>query len=393
MKVLYITDIVETYGASNSFKEMVRILNDNYNIEPIILTSKDGIISKYARDNRFETYAIGHECVLFRNSENKFKNFIKRIIIKPYYKIKVYCKEVRAIKRAEKYVDFSTIDIIHSNVNRNDIGALLAKRNGVPHVMHLREFSDLDFNYYPLYSNFIDLLNNNTSKFIAISNIIKEHWIHKGIGEEKIETIYNGVDDTKFVPKKKFSDGKIHIIFSGAIVPTKGQKEAVQAMALIKKKYKEKIVLDIYGSGDERYIQEIEDIIASNKLKEIVRFKGYSDKIYDEVGKYDVGLVCSKSEGFGRVTAEYMHSGLVVVASNRGANTELIANNINGLLYEYGDPKDLANQLERIIENKNDFVNKMGINAIKTADEKFTAQKNAENIYRLYKKILGENKT
>lgn len=392
MKVLYVTDVVDRFGATNSFKEMVKELNSKYNVEPIILTSKKGLITKYANDNQFETYAIGYDSVLYRDSENKLKNFVKRLTKRQVQKVKVAYKEYNAMKKVEKLINFDDIDIIHSNINRNDIGARIAQKYKIPHVMHLREFSDLDFNYFPLYNNYINLINSNTNRFIAISRVIKKHWNNKGIPDEKIEVVYNGVDNKKFIPKEKFNDGKIHVIFSGAISPTKGQIEAIKAIKLIKNEFKEKIVLDIYGTGNEEYVKKLHKFILENNLEKNIDFKGYVDNIYEYVGKYDIGLVCSKSEGFGRVTAEYMHAGLIVIASNKGANSELIDNGENGFLYEYGNSDDLSKKIEKVIEEKSDFKQKIVEEAMKKANNMFTAEKNADNVYKIYEEVLGERK-
>ena len=36
-------------------------------------------------------------------------------------------------------IDFSTIDIVHSNTNRQDIGAFIARKHNIKHVWHVRE--------------------------------------------------------------------------------------------------------------------------------------------------------------------------------------------------------------------------------------------------------------
>ena len=127
-------------------------------------------------------------------------------------------------------------------------------------------------------------------------------------------------------------------------------------------------------------------------MEKNIDFKGYVDNIYEYVGKYDIGLVCSKSEGFGRVTAEYMHAGLIVIASNKGANSELIDNGENGFLYEYGNSDDLSKKIEKVIEEKSDFKQKIVEEAMKKANNMFTAEKNADNVYKIYEEVLGERK-
>ena len=63
-----------------------------------------------------------------------------------------------------------------------------------------------------------------------------------------------------------------------------------------------------------------------------INFLGPRTDVHSMLGNYQIGLMCSKSEGFGLVTAEYMHAKLGVIASNTGASPELIDNEITGLV-------------------------------------------------------------
>lgn len=46
-----------------------------------------------------------------------------------------------------------------------------------------------------------------------------------------------------------------------------------------------------------------------------------------------------------------MQAGLCVIASNTGANIELIENKKTGILYEYANSKDLADQFVYLLNN------------------------------------------
>ena len=65
-----------------------------------------------------------------------------------------------------------------------------------------------------------------------------------------------------------------------------------------------------------------------------------------------IAVVASKSEAFGRVTIEAMLGGLVVVATDAGANSELIDNGKTGYLYPSGDYHKLYECIYKIQENR-----------------------------------------
>ena len=99
-------------------------------------------------------------------------------------------------------------------------------------------------------------------------------------------------------------------------------------------------------------------------LEKNVRFLGYQKNFYEKLAGYDCGIMCSRSEGFGRVTVEYMMAGLPVLASDTGANAELIENGVTGLLYHFPDVENLKNELLYMLEHKKE-VSDMGIASLK----------------------------
>ena len=93
--------------------------------------------------------------------------------------------------------------------------------------------------------------------------------------------------------------------------------------------------------------------------------------------------MCSRAEGFGRVTVEYMHAGLGVIASKAGANEEIIENNVTGLLYTKGSAQELANKMREYFENRN-VLSRCAKKGREHAENNFTKSINAKNIYNIY---------
>ena len=128
-------------------------------------------------------------------------------------------------------------------------------------------------------------------------------------------------------------------------------------------------------------------MVKEKQLDKNIKFLGYCSDLRERIQSYDVGIVCSRSEGFGRVTAEYMTAKLCVIASNTGANTELIQNNVNGLLYEYNNNMDLANKITYVYNNRQK-IDEFGEKARQRILENFTKEINAINIKNLYDRIM-----
>ena len=206
------------------------------------------------------------------------------------------------------------------------------------------------------------------NSFIAISECVKRGWIRKGIAEEKIDVIYNGIDVSPYKISNKVINDEIKIVVSGAVNKNKGQLDIVKALSYIPDKIREKIQVTFYAN---------------------TTFGNYANQLGEELSKNSIGIISSKMEAFGRVTVEYMLSGLCIIASDTGANPEIIQDGQNGYLYKYGSPEELAQCIIKSYQNKEE-VERMRKQAVLEAKEKYTTQINAENIKKLYEKILYE---
>ena len=385
MTVLYVVDTYEKGGAASEFFDMVLSLKETYDVKPIILTAHDGKYASFARENGIECHIIGHTAFLINEGSTVLRSFV-RIILRPVLYARYRTRNFLALKKTIKYIDFSEIDIIHSNSNRNDIGAILAKKYNKPHIWHLREFVDLDYKCFSLRGNYIAYMNNLKSTFVAVSDAVKSHWVKKGVRKEGIVRIYDGVNSSFCKHKKSKDDSAFKIVMTGFVSEIKGQKQVIEAISLLDEEKQRKICFDIYGEGAVEYISYLKHIIKKNRIKSTISFKGYVDNLNELLVNYDIGCNCSRAEGFGLVTVEYMLAGVAVIASDRGANTELIINNKSGLIYSYGNINDLKNKIELLIDNK-DYRKKLAKNGQNFALKNYTIDINAQNIMDLYNKV------
>lgn len=382
MKIFYIIDYGTVGGATHSFIEMVVQLKV-MGVEPIVcLGNKTDLVEIFKKEN-IKYICTGHRTVLQPFSYKGIKWPIR--YIKMYFNF--WIKEFIALWRL-KMIDWSQIDIIHTNSARNDIGCFINKRYLIPHVMHIREFADSDFNCITFRRNYINLYNQYTSKFISISKAVKEHWVVKGLNTKKIDIVYNGIRyDNISLSNDDDKRKSIKIIIVGGVFPTKGQHLAVEAIGLLPQNVREDVTLDVMGWYSEKYVQEMKDYAKCRGYEKQICFWGAINDVHERLGNYQIGLMCSRAEGFGRVTAEYMHAQLGVIASDSGANPELIQDGINGLLFKSGDAQSLADCILKFY-NDRELLVQLSHAAKEKARTVYTQQKNAEVIYKIYKEIL-----
>ena len=386
MNVLYIADENMQSGAIKSFEEVVSAMHDEFHVKAIVCTSQRTELNERLETKGIQTIVAGYGSYMQNCPITWWKVPVKYLLCGAKY----FLRRKKAVSSIERAVDMSSIDLIHTNVNRIDVGTELSRRNHIPHIMHIREFGQEDFKCWSYRKNYIQYLNDNVTKFIAISQAVSDSWHQKGIAKEKLDVIYNGVDSEK-IKKTDFDrmlkDKQLRMVIVGGVIPAKGQIQAIHAIAKLKPEISDNVSLDIIGWSSSQYFKIIESEIEKYHLKDRVRVLGAKSDVYDRLCDYHIGLMCSQAEGFGRVTVEYMHAGLGVIASRCGANPEIIQDGVNGLMYEYGHPENLSLCIEKYYNNR-EMLMQYAKEGQKNASEKYTKPKNAANIFQLYSNII-----
>lgn len=386
MNVLIIADGDTKYGASHSLVQLVKELKTLYGINIKIVAPTNFTMKKKLEDTESDTLCIHYAPFYQGIPSEKWKYPIKFIIRGVQY----WYGRMRAVKEVEQRINLDTVDLIHSNSSREDLGALIAGKYNIPLIWHIREFGDRDYKCYSYRKNYIDFMNQNASRFIAVSDAVKEHWVKKGITPEKIDRIYNGVSQQGISPKADYNAARerksMRMVMTGNVSITKGQIWAIEA---VRRLHDEgiQVTLDIFGDGVHSYEKELRRKIREYGIEHLVKFRGYQKDIGNYLSQSDIGLMCSRDEGFGRVTVEYMLAGLCVIASNTGANPELIEDGVSGLLYQYGDTSSLANTIKRCVEDS-ELRRRLSEQGRLRANMEFTATKNAMQVYNVYEHVL-----
>ena len=384
MNILFVANKSETGGAPKSLQSLILKLKENNNIT--VITPKKGIIYGFCKKNNIKVVRTFHEQFLIYSGNTTLKKYIRKLLI-PILKIRHYMLNKVSMYIVKRNIDIDNIEIIHTNFYRDDIGGLLAKKYNKIHIVHLREFGNLDYDCLSLVKNKIKYLDKYTTKFIAISEAIKKHYTNQGIQAEKITLIYNGIENLNISRHINRNDNRLKMILVGNITEEKGQMDVLQSLLLLDKERLEKISVDFYGQADTLYRKKIEKFILKNDLSNNVNIHEYVDNIYDILKNYDIGLMCSKAEAFGRVTVEYMSAGLLTIASDCGANPEIIDNRVDGFLYDKNNLKTFTDILNYIFDNDCEEIR---LNAIKKVENNFTYIKNANMVNDLYLRCIKE---
>lgn len=378
MKIVFFTHYASMYGANLSLIYLIENLKSRYEIEPIVFlpkTKQDGLSEKLKKMN-IESHSYSYYPWLSINN-NFLKSYVKKIL--NLFKYKLILKKINKIHP----------DIIHCNSSIVDIGAKIGYKLSIPVVWHLREFGDLDYNLRYIYSaKYVSKMYSKVDTLIAISKAIKNKY-NQIAPNSNIKVIYNGI---KEIELNKLEHNKINFCIVGLVTKNKNQMELIKAGKILLDKGYKNFYINIIGSGDDNYIKDLKDYISENNLEDYVKFYGYQKDIYKILRYMDIGVMTSLNEAFGRVTVEYMFSGMPVIGSNSGGTPEIIEKNTTGFLYECGNEIELANYMEEYLKDVK-LVEIHGANGRKLAEKKFNIEQNTNGIYQVYQEVLKRKRT
>ena len=417
MNVLLICGNDHYYGSAQAAINLLKFAKAHCeDVRYIVLTQTKGAINELCDGMGIENYVTGHAYACVAPEGDRLRNTAKHLAKKAL----VTAKNTRAVRKIEKLVDLSSIDIIHTNIDRDIIGCTLAKKHGIPHVMHLREFATGHYNVEPLYEGQYEEYNRSVDRYIAISKAVGQNWQESGLDADKISVVYDGIDVERVQQRRDSAaeaveeaapaaaaevtaaaaeekaaaedeaaprPRKLRLVMCGDLSSLKGQDQAIRALALIRDaQVRKNITLDIFGEvhTEKAYMGEMQSIIEGTGLVGSVVFRGYTSQLATLLKEYDCGIVCSRREGFGLATAEFMAAGLAVIASDTGANSELIEDGVSGLIYRYQDAVDLSAKIETLYRDR-DKLNSYGRSARRTVEEKFTIEANCRGILDVYR--------
>lgn len=308
---------------------------------------------------------------------------IRNIIGFPKNYIKLLNKKKRYYSELDKIVQLIHPDIIHTNVGVLHEGLRIAKRRGIPHVIHLREYQDLDFkwNFYPTKQLFEKMIRG--TYVICISEDIKNHL---GLQDYRYcRTIYNGIlherEATYCPEKEKF------FMTASRISPEKEISLAVRAFSLFSKSHVD-YVLRVFGDGADVYKKELIKLTKELKLEDKVIFEGYKSNIPEILERATALIVSSRNEGFGRMSAEALMKGCALIGRNSGGTKEIM-NAVSS--FPFDDEAGCAEQMSKVVNLMQNNISSQLLRSQKTAVSLFSVEQNVDNIYSFYGDILSNS--
>jgi glycosyltransferase involved in cell wall biosynthesis len=209
------------------------------------------------------------------------------------------------------------------------------------------------------------------SSFIANSEAVKRHFSKvDSIPSDKISVIYNGIDLERVPDPIEASpaDSFVVGVVANCNREVKRIDDFIKAAAFIKK---EEPGAQFVVVGDGRLRPDLEKLSVNLGINESVNFVGRVSNPLDFISRFHVGVICSESEGFCNAIIEYMACGVPVVATSVGGNTEIVKNDVNGYLSNFGDIESISSSVLLILRNRL-LRDRLSIECRKLINEKYS---------------------
>lgn len=385
MKILYISSGNFWAGSSVALYNMAYYMKCHGHEVIVFTSARKGRLIDELNNNSIKCYVSRWEYPLriWPKTKNPLK-FIKRSII-------LFLRIYHVKRELSEVITQFQPNIVHTNVGPLDIALRLCKRCSIPHVWHMREYQDKDFDmhYIPLQKLFRKKIRSMGNYNIAITKDIFNYWnLRPGIDR----VIYDGVFSNQILPKQKVIEKENYILFVGRIEPAKAPYILIRAYKeFINRLGNNSIKLKLAGTfyEDNAYYIKCADYVRENSISENVDFLGERNDVYTLMSKAICLVVPSESEGFGFITVEGMVNHCPVLGRMTGGTREQL---INGLEYEgapiaipFNNEVELIEALQNVTTKDTDEMVERAYDMVKSH---YTIEKCGEEVEKFYNDIL-----
>lgn len=174
----------------------------------------------------------------------------------------------------------------------------------------------------------------------------------------RTRVINNGIDLEKFKWEPRPSAGKI-ILGVGALKPRKGYQVALEAIALVKKKYSDIEYYIVGKQNDKKYFDLLKETVHDLSLGDNIKFLNeVPDKellaLYNQASLFlltPINIPGGGFEGFGLVYLEAGACSKPVIGSRGCGAEDAIIDGETGFLVEQNNPQAIAEAILKILAN------------------------------------------
>ena len=355
-------------------------------------------------------YLAEKDCGSFiATSSGELLKYVKKEKVK-IFKIPVYSKNPLLIFINAIFLSililFNKINIVHARSRAPAWSCYLACL--LTNKIFVTTFHGT-YNFKSRLKKFYNSIMLRSKLTIAGSNFIFNH-INENYYEylnknKKLRVIFRGINIDYFNPKNisilkqeklkkewQLSSEKFTILMPGRLTYWKGQEKFIEALNILIEDYNNtnfQAILLGSDQGRKVYKKKLTSLIERYSLTKKVKFISHCKEMPLAYSISDVIVSASiEPEAFGRVAVEAQSMCKPIIASNIGGSKETVLNKKTGFLYKFDDPRELAKNLNTVIQLSQEELKLIGNEGRKNITKKFDVELMCDSNLREYKKLL-----
>jgi glycosyltransferase involved in cell wall biosynthesis len=225
---------------------------------------------------------------------------------------------------------------------------------------------------------------SKTKEILAVADLVLagNSYLANYAGQfnKHVEVFPSTIDTDAYIPAKRKDKWPVCIGWSGSFSTIQHFQIIIPVLEKLKKKYREKICIKVYGDGNYKY--------------EALGIRGISwspDGELKELNEMDIGLMPLPEDEWtngkcGMKGLIYMSLEIPAIMSPVGVNTEIISSGENGFLA--AGPDEWMGYLSMLIEDFG-LRNKLGQNGRKTVMERYSVRANRDKYLGFFRELTS----
>lgn len=357
--IAYILDLQSLTDVEKQTLSLCRGLTDEFNIHVIILEPGHVSHEKYIRS-------------LVKAGARVHRIFVEDGLIH------------KTVKKIKDIFSKEKIDILHTHLHTTDQLGIIFKK------------LDRNLNWFTTVHHYYPLALMQKSKLSAYQKILnRSQWtvftskyVQKNTSEllttKKSSVIYHGVKNKQDkAHAKKGSANTEAILYVGPITAHHGCEDLIKAFALIKP-LRKNLSLKLIGEGPDR--ERLQNFVEEIELTDRIKFLSRTHNDARHYAQASIFAIPNHTEGMSLPLIQAMRHARPIVAVGGSNVTECIKDSDSALFVKPRSVYQMSMAMKQVLFDKT-LAHKLGSNARKVYEERFTLDKMVEKYRVLYRMV------
>ena len=234
---------------------------------------------------------------------------------------------------------------------------------------------------------------------VANSDAVRKELIAEGVRENKVKTIYNGLDLKRLTPSRDLDRGETLAQLGIADATSRRLVTIVANMRHVVKDHRtflraaRRVHAEVGDSafvlaGEGELLESLRAFAEEMGLARDTFFIGPCERVAELLKVSDVCALSSTHEGFSNSIIEYMSASRPVVVTDVGGAREAVINGETGYIVPPGDDEGMAVRIISLLRDPSRAA-EMGRQGRRVVEEKFSCETQLARTEELYEKLLA----